>query len=365
MSALFLTGFPGFLGSELVKRLLQRHPTEVPVICLIQQKFRQQALQHLEELDQLHEGWSQRIWLVEGDITEPDLGLSETQWETLRRETMEVYHLAAVYALGVRRDVAMRVNVDGTRNMLRFAQQCHQLRRFHYVSTCYVSGRYGGEFKETDLKKGQKFQNYYEETKYWAEMEVQQCQRKGLPVTIYRPAIVVGNSQTGLTQKYDGPYYAIQWILRQPRYALMFLVGDTTRSEVNVVPSDFVVNAIDYLSAQEKSLGQVYQLSDPQPLTVDKMLDAIATATKRHIWRMKLPDWLVKGSLRHVPGVYSLVRIEPEAIDYFTLPTRYSCDNTLRDLAGSGIYCPPFVDYVSVLVQFMAAHPEISAEAMV
>ncbi|MCB8968662.1 MAG: SDR family oxidoreductase [Ardenticatenaceae bacterium] len=365
MATVFLTGFPGFLGSELVKRLLARYTAETHIVCLIQRKFRNLSLQHIAEIDEEQPGWGARIRLFEGDITLTDLGLSAAQLEELYQETVEIYHLAAVYALGVSRDLAMRVNVDGTRHMLRFAENCPRLQRFQYVSTCYVSGRHDGEFSESDLRNGQAFNNYYEETKYWAEIEVQQHMKKGLPVSIYRPAIVVGDSKTGVTQKYDGPYYAIQWILRQPRQAVMPLVGDPNRCEVNVVPRDFVVNAIDYLSAQEKSLGQVYQISDPLPLTVAEMVDVIARVTEHTIWRMPVPGWMAKGALKYVPGVYQVMRIEPASIDYFTLPTRYTCTNTLRDLEGSGITCPSFVDYADTLVAFMRRHPEISAEAMV
>ncbi|MBE2201211.1 MAG: SDR family oxidoreductase [Anaerolinea sp.] len=365
MTTVFLTGFPGFLGSELVKRLLARYADDVTIVCLIQRKFRALSLQRVAEIDAEQAGWGARIQLLEGDITLPDLGLGAVQLAALQQETVEIYHLAAVYALGVSRELAMRVNVDGTRYMLRLAGSCPRLRRFQYVSTCYVSGRHDGDFTENDLKNGQLFNNYYEETKYWAEIEVRQQMKKGLPVSIYRPAIVVGDSKTGATQKYDGPYYAIQWILRQPPHAIMPLVGDPSRFEVNVVPSDFVIDALDYLSAQEQSLGQVYHLSDPAPLTVAEMIDVIAAVTGRQVWRIPVTSWLAKGALQYIPGVYSLMRIEPASIDYFTLPTRYTCTNTLRDLAGSGIACPSFTDYAPVLVDFMRRRPEISAEAMV
>src|SRR6185295_13240080 len=105
------------------------------------------------------------------------------------------------------REVGMRVNVDGTRHVLDFAAAQPSLERLHYVSTCYVSGRYQGVFAESDLEKGQTFNNYYEETKYLAEVEVQRRMREGLPATIYRPSVVVGDSTSGATQKYDGPYF--------------------------------------------------------------------------------------------------------------------------------------------------------------
>ncbi|MCA9934069.1 MAG: SDR family oxidoreductase [Ardenticatenaceae bacterium] len=365
MTTIFLTGFPGFLGSELVERLLARYAADVTVTCLIQSKFRDQAAQRVDKITSAHPDWKNRIPLIEGDITQPDLGLDAAQLAALQQETIEIFHFAAVYALGVSREMAMRVNVDGTRHMLRFAEQCPQLHRFQYVSTCYVSGRHDGTFSENDLKNGQHFNNYYEETKYWAELEVRQHMQKGLPVTIYRPAIVVGDSQTGETQKYDGPYYIFQLILRQGKQTLMPVVGDLTQCKVNLVPRDFVTDAIDYLSAQKHSLGQTYHLSDPNPLNGDEILDTVAAITDSNIWRIPLPGWLAKGSLAYVPGVHALLRIEPAAIDYFTLPTHYTCENTLRDLAGSGIACPPFAEYAPTLIEFMRQNPSISSEAMV
>ncbi len=365
MTTIFLTGFPGFLGSELVERLLARYSDSTTITCLIQNKFRPQAMQRVAEIEDEHPGWAGRIQLLEGDITRSDLGLDDSQFAQLQNDTLEIFHLAAVYALGVPRDLAMRVNVDGTRHMLRFAEQCPQLTRFQYVSTCYVSGRHEGLFTEQDLANGQSFNNFYEETKYFAEIEVQQAAHKGLPVTIYRPAIVVGDSQTGETQKYDGPYYAFQWIMRQGGTAVLPDFGDADRYQVNVIPRDYVVNAIDYLSALEKSVGQVYHLSDPQPLTVKRMTNVISRAMEKRIVGVRLPGWLVKNALKKVPGLYQFVRMEPAMVDYFTQPTQYTCENTLRDLEGSGIACPPFETYVRHLLVYMRQNPHISSEAMV
>jgi thioester reductase-like protein len=363
MPTIFLTGFPGFLGSALVERLLARHPAEVTVTCLIQSKFRQMAEARAAALTQGHS--RDRIRLVEGDITLPDLGLGE-QADGIQQNCLAVYHLAAVYDLGVDRLLALRVNLQGTQHLLEFARQCPDLNRFHYVSTCYVSGRYAGEFGEDDLVKGQVFNNYYEETKYLAEVEVQRQMNRGLPVTIYRPAIVLGDSQTGETQKYDGPYYIFQWILRQPKSAaLVPVVGRPSQYEVNVVPRDFVTNAIDYLSGQEKSLGQVYQLCDPKPLTVDRMLTITGQVTGRRLLRLPLPKLVAKGSLQYLSPVQKLMKIEPEAVEYFVQPTRYTSYNTQRDLAGSGISCPPFTSYAQRLIDFMKANPTPSSGIMV
>jgi thioester reductase-like protein len=364
MSKIFFTGFPGFLGVELVPRVLARAPQSV-VVCLIQSKFAALARRQAAEIERRDPALTGRIRLVEGDITDPQLGLPADELAALARETREIFHLAAVYDLSVRREVALKVNVEGTRHLLDFAGRCESLRRFQYVSTCYVSGRYPGIFREEDLIKGQTFNNFYEETKFLAEVEVQERMRKGLPTTIYRPAVVVGDSRTGETQKYDGPYYVLRWLLRQPGVALLPVVGDSRRTRINLVPRDFVVDAIDYLAGIDRSLGKVYQLADPEALTIDDVVKAMARATGRIVVRVPLPLAVAKGAIDHVPGVYSLLQIPSSSVDYFVHPTYYTADNATADLAEAGLRVPPLVSYLPTLVSFMKRHPEIASDAMV
>lgn len=363
MAKILLTGFPGFLGSALVPRLLERTSDNTTIICLIQQKFRVPAESKIQAYRKEFGASADRIKLAEGDITVAGLGLEQTEID--REQISEIYHLAAIYDLGVSRDLAMKVNFDGTNNMLYFAEQCPNLQRFQYVSTCYVSGRYEGSFSEQDLDVGQSFNNYYEETKYLAEVEVQNKMRQGMPTTIYRPAVVTGDSRTGATQKYDGPYYVIQWILRQPAIAVLPVIGNPKEYTFNVVPSNFVIDAIHYLSSLEQSKNKVYQLCDPDPLTVDGIIRAISDATDKKIIRIPLTQGLAKGALKHIPGVYRLMKIEPEAVNYFTHPTRYTCNQTLRDLQDSEIQCPRFDEYLDVLIDFMRQNPQIKPDAMV
>lgn len=340
MSNILFTGFPGFLGSELLPRVLKRDAATT-AICLVQSKFaalaRERAMQ-----------FGDRVRIVEGDITQPI---------ALPANVTEIYHLAAVYDLAVARDLAMRVNVEGTRNILDYAERCTRLRRLHYVSTCYVSGRYAGVFREDDLDVGQSFKNYYEETKFLAEAEVRT--RTGLPVTIYRPSVVVGNSKTGETQKFDGPYYIIQWLMRQPRVAVLPVVGHPTKHTFNVVPSEFVIDGVDALSARGEST--CYQLADPAPLTVDQTIDAVARATHRRVVRIPLPLSVAKFSIERVPGVYALMRIPSAAVDYFVHPANYDTTNVQRDLGRTP---PRFAEYADTLVRFFETHRGIRSSAM-
>lgn len=349
---IFFTGFPGFLGSELLPRVLRRG--DDVAVCLVQPKFRALAEERARAIDPT----GRRIRIVEGDITRP---LTDVDASEIR----EVWHLAAAYDLSVRREVGMRVNVDGTRNVLDLAARAPRLERVHYVSTCYVSGRYDGVFGENDLEKGQKFNNFYEETKYLAEVEVRGRMLAGLPATVYRPSVVVGDSTTGATQKYDGPYFVMQWIARQPRIAVLPVVGRPARYTFNCVPSDFVVRAIEHLSALPAGVGKTYALADPAPLTVDKTIDTIAAAVGRRVIRMPLTKWMAKGAIDYVPGVYRVMRIPSAAVDYFVHPTSYDTRQATGDLAGSGISAPPLASYIDRLVAFVRAHPEVGSAAMV
>jgi len=355
VSVIFFTGFPGFLGSELLPRVVLR--TDHDALCLVQPKFRALAEERAAQLVKTHPALANRIHLVEGDLTEP---LDHVAAEDVR----EIYHLAAIYDLAVARDVAMRVNVTGTRRVLDLAERAPRLERLHYVSTCYVSGRYPGVFTEEDLEKGQSFNNYYEETKQLAEVDVRK-RMPHLPITVYRPSVTVGDSVTGATQKFDGPYFVMQWLLRQPRLAVLPVVGRPSQYTFNVVPRDFVIQAMTYLSGLTTNAGRTYALADPHPLTVDETIDTIAAATNRTVLRVPMTKGLAKGALQYVPGVYRLMRIPPAAVDYFVHPATYDTTNATTDLAAAGIVAPRLRDYAPKLVEFARAHPEIGSAAMV
>jgi thioester reductase-like protein len=360
---IFLTGFPGFLGSRLLPTILGRAPGE-RAVCLVQPRFESLAKQRVADLEAADPGLAGRIELVAGDLTEPGLGLGDAAG--LAARTTEVWHLAAVYDLSVPRDVGMRINVEGTRNVLRFAEGCAELRRHHYVSTCYVSGRHAGIYRESDLDVGQRFNNFYEETKFLAEVDVDAARDGGMPTTVYRPAIVVGDSRTGDTQKFDGPYFLLQWLLRQPRgFALVPYVGDPTMVRFNMVPSDFVIGAIAHLSGREASAGRTYQLADPRPLTVDELLEEMCRASDRRGVRVRLPHRLTTWALDHMAPLQRYMGIPASAVEYFVHPTHYDTTATTADLAGSGVACPPAAEYLPTLVRFMTEHREANVGVMI
>ena len=360
MRSVFLTGFPGFLGSELVRRILARDDSTA-VVCLVQAKFAALAGERADAIEAERKSFAGRLRLVEGDITLPGLGIDAD----LARRVDEVFHLAAAYDLAVAREAGMRVNVDGTRHVLDFAARAPRLEHFQYVSTCYVSGRWPGIFRESDLERGQRFNNFYEETKYLAEVEVRRRQEAGMPVTTYRPGIVVGDSRSGVTQKYDGPYFVTRWLLKQPSVAVLPVPLGAGDYRVNLVPRDFVVGAIDALAAWPGARGVTYQLADPDPPTIDETITLMGEATGRAIVRTPLPVGVAKAAIDWLPGVERLMGIPSPAIDYFAHPTFYDTTNATRDLAVLGLRCPRLADYFHLLVDFQKRHPEIGSAAMV
>ncbi len=365
MTALLMTGFPGFLGSALLPRLLARRDG-VSATCVVQPQHLASARSRVRVLEDEHPHVQGRIELVIGDITAPDLDLDAVVRTRLEEDAVEVWHLAAVYDLAVPAEVAHRVNVDGTAHVLDLCRSLPLLRRLHHVSTCYVSGRYDGEFDEDGLDRDQPFRNHYESTKYDAEQLVREAMAAGLPATIYRPGIVVGDSSTGETQKFDGPYFLASFLARQPGPVVVVpKVGDPDRVRVCLVPRDFVVDAMDELSVLDVSEGRTYALTDPEPPTVREVVDRFAgDLGKRVVW-VPLPLGPTHALIDRVPGMERLLGLPAEAVDYFASPTTYSTTNTTTDLAQSPVRCPRFEEYADRLVDFMKQHPEIDAKAMV
>lgn len=375
------TGFPGFLGSALLREVLARG--DGPVACLIQPKYRELAEKRARAIvAEVGEGSATdadgddatdadgdasadppAVHLYEGDVTEPDLGLGPALDDPdLLAGVDEVYHLAAVYDLSVDADLAEAVNVRGTAHVLDAAERVG-VDRFHYVSTCYVSGRYDGVFTADHLREGQSFNNRYEASKYRAEVAVRERMADGLPATVYRPAIAVGDSRTGETDKLDGPYNLLRLLLAQPeRLAFAFSVPGSDETELNLVPRDYVVDAIAELSGRPETVGETYQLCDPDPLTVPAFVAALSDAADRRTVTVPTTKRVAKAAARLLSAAG--VEVEPATIDYFDHPTRYRCPNARDALEGTGIAVPPFESYVDRLVAFARENPSVGGDPM-
>ena len=364
-STIFFTGFPGFLGAELLPRVLERDAT-ADAICLIQQRFLSLAENQVQSMVTDAPELQGRIRLVVGDITQAELGLG-SQYDEIASVVTSVYHLAAVYDLSVSSDLGMAVNVDGTRHVCDFAASCANLERLHYVSTCYVSGRFAGIFREDDLvKPAQQFNNYYEKTKHLAERLVRERMGEGLPATIYRPSVVAGDSRTGETQKLDGAYFDIRWVLKQPgSVAVVPVLGDPTIVRFNMVPRDVVVDAITALSGRADTVGSCFAIADPEPLTIDDLLRHIASASGKRLIKARLPFSIAKSAMGSIPGVASLMGMPPDAANYFVHPTHYDTRNTVEALGDLNLLDWDRDAWIQALVDFTSENLSMTSSAMI
>jgi nucleoside-diphosphate-sugar epimerase len=242
------------------------------------------------------------------------------------------------------------VNVDGTRNLLELSRDCENLSRFNYFSTCYVSGDRVGVIAEDELDRGQSFRNAYEETKFQAERLVQRAGNT-LPVTIYRPASVVGDSRTGEIDRFEGPYYLGILLVTSPMVVPLPLPGNGV-APLNVVPVDFVVSAVWHLSRDPRGLGRTFHLVDPNPMSARRVYELIAEKSNRKLPRFNLSARAADVMLR-LPVLEKLARPQRAAISYVNHLAIYNCHNTLELLDGTGIRCPPLASYLDQLVAYV------------
>ncbi|HEX8476261.1 MAG TPA: SDR family oxidoreductase [Pyrinomonadaceae bacterium] len=353
---IFLTGFPGFIAGRLVERLASDGGARFVLLVLPQGELVRRAHEDITRISAATGVPVENFRVVEGDITLPELGLAPDDLELARRETTSLFHLAAVYDLGVERELAMRVNVEGTRHVNQFAQTLQNLRRYNYVSTCYVAGLRTGRILESELRHDAGFHNYYEETKYLAELEVEAL-KPTLPVTIYRPSVVCGDSQTGETAKYDGIYYLINYLRIHPRLLSFANIGNRD-VRLNVVPVDFVVEAIAALAKDDRAVGATLQLADPAPLTTHELFDAIARALVAHTSHLTIPAPLVRATL-DIPISEKLTGLPRVGVPYFFTKQTYDITRAQTLLEPHDLGCPPFPSYVDALVRFVAQHPKL------
>ena len=349
----FITGFPGFIASRLLERLVK---PETQYFLLVQPMLVQRAMEEIEIIAESTGSPLENFVIIEGDITLPQLGISDTDLQTIQYETTDVFHLAAAYDLAISKDTAFKVNLQGTKNVNDIVCSIKNLRRYNYVSTCYVAGKREGVILETELEHKAGFRNYYEETKYLAEIEVESL-KSHLPVTIYRPSVVVGDSETGETAKYDGIYYLINYLLKAPSILRLVNVGNS-RVRLNLVPVDFVVESMAELSGDKAAVGRTIALADPEPLTTAEIFDEIANDLTGRRSEFSLPPRFAEWFLgtRISPPITGLPH---HGVPYFFIAQTYDTAIGSELLSPHGLICPRFGDYVGNLLDFVEENPEL------
>ena len=358
----FVTGATGFIGKRLVKKLLERKGSTVSFL------IRQESLGKVAEL-RSHWGVSAaRAVPVVGDLKARKLGVSAEDIKKLKGQVDHFFHLAAVYDLSADEESQAAVNVDGTRHTVELAKAI-DAGHFHHVSSIAAAGLYEGVFREDMFDEAENLEHPYFMTKHESEKIVrQEC--KG-PWTVYRPAMVVGDSTTGEMDKIDGPYYFFKLIqrMRQILPPWMPSVG-LEGGRINIVPVDFVVDALNVISHQKDVAGRCFHLVDPVGYRVGDVLDIFSRAA--HAPRMNLfvnaallgfiPKSVKKGLMALAPvrrirnAVMSDLGLPEDMLTFVNYPTRFDCRETTAALKGSGVTCPNLKDYAWRLWDYWERH---------
>jgi thioester reductase-like protein len=341
-----VTGFPGFIGRRLVRRLLADRP-DLRVIALVEPRMADTAREVA--------AGEERLEVLPGDIAQRRLALGDADWARLTGQLTHVFHLAAIYDLAVPVEIAQRVNVGGTGNVLELCEACSGLERLAYVSTAYVAGTRHGVVYEHELSLGQGFKNHYESTKFQAEVWVRETMPR-VPTTVLRPAIVVGDSRTGETQKFDGPYYLLRSISRMARAGRPVVQFGASDASFNVVPVDFVVAAIVAAAFDTAAAGQTLHLVDPEPLATRELVSTLSAVYAGRAPAGRIPPSVVEASLRLRPVRELFGGTPRESIAYLNHAVTFDARRAADLLTPHGLRPPRFADYVEPMVAFFRAH---------
>lgn len=345
----FFTGFPGFISNQLIREVLRKNEGNGKVHVLVLPNMFDQANTERAAIIQEFSLSESQFEIIKGDITASGLAIDPEIQTQLKTEVTHIFHLAAIYDLAVPKDIAYRVNVDGTRNVNDWARSLKNIQRYTYFSTAFVAGKREGILYENELVKPPGFKNYYEETKYEAEVLVEALKSE-VPVTIIRPGIVKGHSRTGETIKFDGPYFIMNFIDRLSFMPFLPKLGKG-ESVVNLVPVDYIIEATTYLTFADKGAGKTYHLTDPKPYKVSELYAMMMYEMMKKQPKGAVPLALAKGGL-NFKVLRRFLGVEKEALDYFTWKGSFDSSQAQDDLKDSGIKCPDFKEGIAAMAAF-------------
>lgn len=359
--AYFVTGATGFIGRHLVAHLVKRGK---PVHALVrkgsQKKF--DALKASLGADGKH------LVAVPGDLAKKNLGIADADLKKLKGKVDHVFHLAAIYDLNASAEEQKIANVDGTRHAVQFANAV-QAGCFQHVSSIAAAGMYEGTFREDMFEEAEELDHPYFSTKHESEGVVRkECRR---PWRVYRPGFVVGHSKTGEIDKIDGPYYFFKTIqkMRELLPPWMPTIG-IEGGRINIVPVDFVADALDYLAHKKGLDGKCFHLTDPDPHRIGEVLNIFARAA--HAPQMTMRVNAKMFGFIPAPVVYGVASLAPvkraikvtlndlgiprDVFQFVNWPTRYDNRDAAKALKGSGIEVPRLEDYAWRLWDYWERH---------
>lgn len=357
----FVTGGTGFIGRHLIARLLKRKG----VIHVLVRKGSQKKLDRIAA----RMGWEQgRIRPVVGDLAKPNLGLSAAQIKALSGKIQHFFHLAAIYDLSADAASQQIANIEGTRHAIELAGAI-KAGCFHHTSSIAAAGLYPGIFREDMFDEAEGLDDPYFRTKHDSEGLVRSACK--VPWRIYRPAIVIGHSQTGEIDKIDGPYYFFTLIkkMRETLPPWMPTLG-IEGGRINMVPVDYVADAMDHIAHKRGLDGKCFHLVDPEPMRIGEALNVFCRAGHAPEMAMRIDTRMfafvpstVRMALANLPPIKRMTNlflrdfgIPRQVLGFINYPTRFDARETERALKGTKIAVPRLEDYAWRLWDYWERH---------
>ncbi|PRH83121.1 SDR family oxidoreductase [Arenimonas caeni] len=357
----FVTGATGFIGRFLVSNLLKRKGT----IHVLVRKGSEKKLDAIAA----SMGWDRkRIDVVTGDLSKPKLGVSPAKIRALQGKVKHFFHLAAIYDLSADAASQQVANIDGTRHALELAAAT-KAGCFHHTSSIAAAGLYPGVFREDMFEEAEGLRDPYLRTKHESEGIVRkECK---VPFRIYRPSMVIGHSKTGEMDKIDGPYYLFTLIKKMRRAIPQWVPTlGIEGGRINVVPVDFVADAMDHIAHKRGLDGQCFHLVDPEPMRFGELMNTFCRAAHAPEMTMRLDARMlavvpgaVRSAVLNLPPVKRFssmllrdLKLPPQTLSYITYPTRFDTRVAERALKGSKVVLPRLEDYAWRIWDYWERH---------
>jgi long-chain acyl-CoA synthetase len=355
-----LTGATGFLGTQIASRILKKCDHEI--IAVVRGKNKEDAVNKLYrawyEFPELLKEIDNRIHVSNGDIAQKDLGLEKNEYKNLVRTVTHVIHTAADWRLKASLEELQKVNVHGTKNVLKLAQLAHEdhgLERFSHLSTAYVAGGKMGTVSENSLTSECGFLSNYEKTKFESEVEVR---KSSFDVSIFRPSMIVGDSSTGYIKTFNTVYVPLRLYLS----GKLNVIPVSKSMKINLVPVDYVADAVLDMTFDKRAVNKTFHLTAPDESlpTLEELIGFVKKWSHENLdvklnnpVYMPLNDSFIRkiASIGHLfgKGTAKLLETMNTLSPYFNENRKYQRDNT-EELMGPYEY--KWQDFLPKILEF-------------